>query len=115
MDNQQSKNSIEFLFESTSQYIDTRLELAKLKAVKKTADIIGIFSTKLIVAAIFLFFLFMLNIGIAFWLGDILGKTYYGFLILSFVYFVIGFIVYFNRNKWIKPSIANAIIKQLNN
>ncbi len=115
MENQQSKNSIEFLFETTSQYIDTRIELAKLKAVKKTANIIGILSTKLIVAAIFLFFLLMLNIGIALWLGDILGKTYYGFLILSFVYFVIGLIVYLNQEKWIKTSVANAIIKQLNN
>jgi hypothetical protein len=114
MDTQQPKNSIESLFESTSQYVDTRLELAKLKAVKKSSETVAIVGTKIIVAAVFFLFFFMLNIGLALWLGEVSGKIYYGFLIVSFLYFVIGLIIYFNSDKWIKTSIANAIIKQLN-
>ncbi len=114
MEDHLPKNKIESLFECTSTYIDTRLELVKLNAIKKLSESIAIISTKVIIAAILFLFLLMLNIGIALWLGNILGKIYYGFFIISIIYFLIGMLVYINKDKWLKVSIINSIIKQLN-
>ena len=54
-----------------------------------------------------------LNIGIALLIGDLLGRIWLGFLILSGFYGVVGILIYIFRNSWIKKPVSNAVIKQL--
>jgi len=37
----------------------------------------------LVVFIVIAAFMLFINLGIAFWLGDILGKTYFGFLVIA--------------------------------
>lgn len=46
---EQEHNSFELLFEKTCDYLDTRIELTKLKAVDKTSDLISSLTTRLII------------------------------------------------------------------
>jgi hypothetical protein len=59
-----------------------------------------------------LFFLF-LSIGAALWIGDLLGKAWYGFLILAGFYGIIGLIMTLTGNKGLKKIVSNMIIKQV--
>jgi hypothetical protein len=57
-------------------------------------------------------FALVLNIGIALLLGELLGKSYYGFFIVAGFYLVAGIILHFFLHKWIKKPISDLIIKQ---
>ena len=104
---------IESLFERVTEYGKTTFELGKLKAVDKTSDIVSSFvphsATFVLIASCLLF----LNLGIAFWLGEILGKAFYGFFVVAGFYCVIGIVVHFFMHKWIKKIVRNYMIKLL--
>lgn len=100
------------LFEKAEHYTCTSVELYKLKAIDKSADVISVLIARLaIIAFIGLFFL-ILNIGVALWIGEILGKSYYGFFIVSAAYALIGILLYVFSNAWIKVPLRNSIITQ---
>ena len=108
-----SENVIETLFEKAENYGKTTVELIKLNALDKTADIASSLVVKLIIVVVLIMFSFSINIGIALWLGDLLGKNYYGFFAVSSVYLIAILIIYICRNNCIKLPIQNGIIKQI--
>lgn len=104
---------IDSLFEKASDYVETRIELARLKITEKSSDVISDLASKLILIAIMSVFVLMLNVGIALWLGELLGKSYYGFFVLAGFYGIVALISYFLREKWIEEPVTNAIIKKM--
>jgi hypothetical protein len=106
------KNSLDSLFDSAQEYGKTSLELLKLQALDKTSDVVSSFVSRAF--AIFIFFIFVLiaSIGIAVWLGEIMGKYSYGFFIVAGFYGITGIILFFFLHKKIKAAINNSIIKQ---
>ena len=107
-------NLIEPLLEKVETYSKTSLELLKLKALAKTADV----SSTLISRSLFIlfvsFFAFTINIALALWIGDMLGKNYYGFLIVAGFYGIASVILLIVHPS-IKTKVNNNIIKQLFN
>lgn len=110
MENQPSL--IGTLFERAEHYVKTSADLIKLKAIDKSADVIATLTARLAVIAFITLFFLVLNIGIALWLGEMLGKSYYGFFIVAGFYALIGILLYVFRNKWIKAPVRNSIITQ---
>jgi hypothetical protein len=111
MENQ--TNSIESLFGKTRSYIETSLDLLKLKAIDKSSSFISVIITYLVVFIIVGCFFILLNIGLALLIGRLLGESYYGFFILAVLYAVIGMILLKNRNKWVKTPVVNMLIKEM--
>ena len=114
MENEQPINSLETLLERTSSYVETRVELAELKATKKSSEVDSSLVSKMILGGILFMGLMVLNIAAGLWLGEILGKSYHGFFVLTLLYTFIAIILYISREKWLKSSVANVIIKKLN-
>ena len=108
-------NSFEALFERAGDYFETRLELLKLKSVDKSSDAVSSFASGLAVLFIFSFSVIILSIGLALWLGELIGKSYYGFFIIGGAYLIIGFIVYLFRKQLIKSAVANSFIDKVLN
>jgi fatty acid desaturase len=102
---------IEALLEKVSDYGVTSFELVKLKALDKTSDAVSSFIPHLIVFIVLAVFVLFINLGLAFWLGDILGKTYFGFLVVAGFYCIIGLVLHFFMHQWLKKVIWNYIIK----
>lgn len=111
MENQTS--SIESLWDRVKSYLETRTELIKLKAIDKISSIASSVGSLIIVVMIGIIFLSLLNIGIALWLGELLGKVYYGFFVLAGFYGIIGLVLYSSREKIIKTPIINSMVKKL--
>jgi len=109
----QVKDNIESLFEKTGDYLETRIDLYKLKAVDTSSDIISSLVSKLVVLFVFIICIIALNIGIAFFLGELVGRIYYGFFIVAGFYFIAGLLFNFMRRKWFKEPIADSLIKKL--
>jgi hypothetical protein len=105
-------SSIEALVDRAGQYGKTSIELYRLKAIDKSADVVSSLVTKLAVIIFFTLFFLVLNIGVALWLGDVLGKSYLGFFIVAGFYAISGIVLYVFRNKWIKVPLRNSIIIQ---
>jgi hypothetical protein len=106
------KNNFEELLEGIESYLKTTYELSKLKLLEATANVISALVARLIVVLMFSLFILVLNIGIALWLGDILGKSYYGFFVVAGLYFIAGLLFNIFRNSWIKKPLSDSIIKQ---
>ncbi len=105
---------IEPLLERAESYSKTSFELLKLKALDKAADVSATLFSRSLFILIVSFFAILLNIGIALWLGDLLGKSYYGFLIVASCYALAGIILLI-IHPFIKSRVNNAIIRQLFN
>lgn len=107
--------AIEKLIEKADIYARTTLDIFKYNAIYKSTDIFSSLAVKLTITVILLIISFMVNIGLAFWLGEELGKTYYGFFAIAAVYLFLGLLLYIFRKSLIKRPVSNFIIaKTLN-
>src|ERR1044071_6662520 len=105
-------NLFESLFGNSSEYVETRINLLKLKAVDKSSDVVSNILAFIPIVVIFVLVFFFLNIGIALLIGDLLGKAYWGFFILTAIYIITGFVLYSRKDKWIKVPFANMLIRK---
>ena len=107
------KEIIEELFEKGGDYVQTNLQLIKLKATDKVADVVSTVVSQIAVIGLGFFFLLMVNIGIAFWIGENMGQTHYGFMIVAGFYLLLTLLVFVLRKSLIKTPISNSIISQV--
>ncbi|MBW6491269.1 MAG: hypothetical protein K0B15_08770 [Lentimicrobium sp.] len=103
---------LELLFEKAKAYGTTTYELSKLKAVETTATITTSLVSRMVVVAFAAIFLIILSTGVSFWLGELLGKIYYGFFAVAAFYLVISLILHFYLHKWIKKPLSDSIVSQ---
>lgn len=106
-------DNIEELINRGRDYFETRMELLKLKAVDKTADVVSSITSRIIVAVVFTFFFLFLNIGLGIWIGNLLGATSLGFFLLAAIYLITGLILNASKDKWIKEPVTTLLIKKL--
>lgn len=106
---------IEPLFERVEEYAKTSCELIKLKALHKTTEVSSAAVSRGFATSAFFMFIILTSIGGALWLGDLLGKLYYGFFCLAGFYGIIGIVLYVFMHKWMKKCVSNLIVSQLFN
>jgi len=104
---------IETLFERAEDYSKTSLELFKLTTIGKSADVVSSLAVQFVFFMIASLFTLVINIGIAMWLGELLGKPYYGFFVVAIFYVVVMALLYIFRHEWIKTPVSNSIITQM--
>lgn len=105
-------NSIESLFEKAEAYGKTTYELSKLKLLETTNIVVTSLVARLSTILMISMFSFVFSIAVALWLGDILGKAYYGFFIVAGFYLLAGIVLHFFLHSWVKKPISELIIKQ---
>ena len=104
---------IETLLERAVEYGKTTFELTKLKAVDKTSDVVSTVIPHTVVFILIASFMLFFNLGLAFWLGEILGNIYFGFFVVAGFYGISAIVLHFLMHKWLKKHIGNYFIKQL--
>ncbi|MFM6924489.1 MAG: phage holin family protein [Ferruginibacter sp.] len=104
---------IEELADNIKQYVNNRVDAVKLTAAEKSSAIIANLIAGLIVATVFMFFIVFASIALSLLLGNWIGSTWAGFLIVAGLYLLTGMIVWTAREKIIRLPIMNALIKQL--
>ena len=105
--------NIEMLYEQVKDYSNTTIELYKLTAVDKTAEVASSFSFRIAFLLIAAFFTLFFNIGLSLYIGELLNSNAGGFFIVSLFYLVFALVLYIFRQSWIKTPISNLIIKEL--
>ena len=104
---------IESLIAKGEQYGKTTLELLKLKTLDKSADVVSNLVSWLIVVIFAVLFFLILNIGIALWIGELLGKSFYGFFVVSGFYALLAIVFAVFRKQLIKNPVNESIINQV--
>jgi len=107
------KEQIEKLVEKGEEYGKTTLELVKLKTIDKSSDLVSTLVSWLFVILFAVMFFTLLNIAIAFWLGEILYNTSYGFFIVAGFYALLTLVFLIFRKQLVKKPVNNSIVKQL--
>ena len=105
----------ETFIESATEYGKTSVALYKLKAIEKSSDVASTVVSRMLALMALGLFMLMISLGAAFWLGEILGKVYYGFLCMGGLYGVLGLVLYFVLHKWVKERTSDSIITRILN
>lgn len=101
------------LFERAEDYAKTSINLLKLNAVDKSAEIVSSLFSLLVVSMTVVLSIVIISLGFAFWIGKLLGDTSYGFFIIGGFYMVMAILFRVFREQWLKYPISNSIIKQM--
>ena len=107
-----TENLIEPLIEKIELFGKTNLELTKLKMVKASIGLATSLLSRISVIALFSISIVIFSIAFAQLLGEWLGKSYYGFLIIASIYLFAGIMANLYLDRWIRKPVANLIISE---
>ncbi len=101
------------ILDQAEQYIKTSMELYTLRLTGKIAKIVSTLVTQLVIGVLAMIVLFMLSMFLAFWIGDMMGRPYLGFLMIGGVIGLVTWILYLKRDKLIRKPVMNDIISEI--
>lgn len=109
----EEKNKLEKMFTDIKDYAETRFDIIVLNSQDKASHVISSIASAAILGVLGLLMLMFLSIGAAWSIGEYLHSPSIGFFSVAGFYLLVGFILFLNREKWIKLPIINAIIKKI--
>lgn len=92
------------------EYAQIRKELAILTAVDKGSRLFANLITDGLVVLFAVLTFFFGSLALGFYLSEVLGNTYAGFLVITGFYLLVSLIVYFTKDKYMEKAIINKII-----
>ena len=103
---------VEMLIEKVEELGKTNLELYKLKAIDKSTDVFASLTTRMVLLSTIALFFFFITIGLSLYIGDLLGKNYYGFFVMAGFYAFIFVLILLFKNK-LESIFNNYLIDQI--
>jgi hypothetical protein len=105
--------SAKSLIEKSRDYLDTKIELTKLKSIHSSSDVLSTLVYWIVKILVIFLFVGFVSVGLAILIGLTIGDYYYGFLIVGGFYAVVFLIAYVQRKRWIKGPVANGLIAKM--
>lgn len=106
------EKDLEDIFLDAKEYIDTRIEYAKLSAVEKGSKIFADLITNAAVVVSFILAFLFASLTLALYLSEVLGSHAKGFGCTALIYLFISVIVYLTKDKYIEKLLVNMFIKR---
>jgi hypothetical protein len=106
-------NDIDTLLSDAGDYLETRTNLWKFKAIESLVDVSSEVVTGLGLIGIFGTIVILFSIGFALLIGEWLGKSFYGFFIMGMIYVIFGLVCYIRRGRWMKEPFGNMLIRKI--
>ena len=101
------------LLERAEDYSNSTIELFKLNAIDKSADVVSSLVSRLAIFITVAMSLLIVSIGVALWVGKLLGDSFYGFFVIGGFYIILAILLHIFRHSLIKYPVSNSIIKQM--
>ncbi len=111
IENERLTDDLALIISEIKKYIDIKYDLVKLDLIEKIALISSLLFTLLIMLIVFPSVFLFTSLGIAYYLGSLLGATYWGFLILGGFFFIIGIIIFLLRNRLITKPVLRSLLR----
>lgn len=109
----ESKTNLEELGQKLKEYVETRVDLLKLRAINKLSKIVSTLVTSILLVFLFFIVIICLSFGLSYYIGSVLGATHYGFFVVGGLYLITGLIIFYSRDKMIKTPISDRLIKDI--
>ncbi len=106
-------NKAEELIITVKKYVNSKIESAKINSAEKISVVIAGVLGSMVSGIIFLLFFVFGSVALSIVLGQWIGESWAGFLIMAGFYLVLGIIVWKARVKLIQLPVMNSLIKQL--
>jgi hypothetical protein len=110
---EEQRSDIDNLLSDAGDYIETRTTLWKLKAIESLSDVSGELISGLGMIVVSSFVIIIFSIGFALLIGDLIGKSYYGFFIVGGLYAIIALLLFARRERWLKEPFSNMLIRKI--
>ncbi|HTQ29038.1 MAG TPA: phage holin family protein [Puia sp.] len=104
---------IEESVDHIKHYLNTRIAQVKLTTAEKTSEVLSVLMARLMVTAIFSFSLLFASFAAAYALGELLAKTWLGFVIVAAFYLLAGLLIWAFREPLLRIPIMNRLIQRL--
>ncbi len=104
---------IDTLIERVKEFTLSYLELTRLKAINRLTQVFAVTFPDALIAVLGLTFLLFLNLSVAFVVGDVLGKTYLGFLVVSGFYLLLSLVLHFLMRGWLRRIAGNYLVRKI--
>jgi len=101
------------LLDKIEELVRSTIELLKLNVIERSADLISSFVSRLVIIVMASLSILILNVGIALFIGSILGQAFYGFFIVGGLYGFAAILIGIYRHEWLKDPISNYLVKQI--
>lgn len=100
------------IIDKVKDYIEVRKELAVLSAVEKGSQLFANLVTDGLVVLLIVLSVLFGSLAVGFYLSELIGNTYSGFLIVTGFYFVLAIIIYATKDRYLERHIISAVIKR---
>jgi len=101
-------DNVSMLTENVKDYVNLRIDLAKLILTEKIAKLSAFFLLAVIFFILAMFLLLFLSIFFVFWFGDEFGPTWVGALLVTLFYIISGLFIYYRRHQlFINPLVSH--------
>ncbi len=107
------KDKIESVADNVEEMVKDYYNLSVLNAVDKGSKLGSLFIVYLLLAALAFFSFLFAGIGLAYWLGQLLGNSMYGFFIMAGFLLLCFLVIMLLKGKVIIPFLRNFIIKNI--
>jgi len=109
----EEKGKIHKLVDSAGNYIESSIDILKLQTADRISKILAsVISDCLMIMVVFMCILFV-SLGLAFFLADMIGSTYAGFMMTGGIYLLIGFILLMMKSNGMEKFFRNRIIQKM--
>jgi uncharacterized membrane protein YbhN (UPF0104 family) len=95
------------------EYFQIQKELALLTAAEKGSQLFANLITTVLVVLFGILGLFFGSLALCFYLSELIGNSYAGFLIVTGIYLLLAIIIYAIKDKYLEKHIINAAIKKI--
>lgn len=109
----EAKTKVGGLAEDVTDYIEARWKLFTITAIERVSDTTSSIAVSVVMGVVGFFVLFFISIAAAWWIGQSTDNPALGFALVAGFYVLVGVVVFSMREKWIKVSIVNALIRKL--
>jgi len=104
---------METLIEKAEVYTKSSIDLLTLRAVSKSANVLSSLVGTIIVLVAALCAIFMVNIGAALWICELIGSSFWGFFIVAFFYIIMAGVLWSFRGVLLTRPLVNYFITQI--
>lgn len=110
---QEELTDIDILLSDAGDFIETKAVLWKLKTIESLADVSGELVAGLAMIGVACFVILLFSIGAALWIGELLGKSYYGFFVVGGFFAIVALILFARRQRLLKDTFSNMLIRKI--
>ncbi len=101
-------DNVSLLTENVKDYVNLRIDLAKLILTEKIVRLASFFLIAVIFYILAMFLFLFLSLSFVYWFGNDIGPAWLGALIIAAVYILIGVLIWVKRHQFfINPLVMH--------